>query len=108
MYVTLEQAKKHLNIDSDFNEDDDYIRQLINVAEIAVEKHIDCDLSTQVHEQGNLAYRLIQTMLLIIRNMHANRESVSLSQMHELPLAYSYILDMYKDYTSKHETGGIF
>ena len=46
MYVTLEQAKKHLNIDSDFNEDDDYIMQLINVAEIAVEKHIDCDLST--------------------------------------------------------------
>lgn len=108
MYVTLEQAKKHLNIDSDFNEDDDYIMQLINVAEIAVEKHIDCDLSTQVDEQGNLSYPLIQTMLLFIGNMYANRESVSLSQMHELPLAYSYILDMYKDYTSKHETGGIF
>lgn len=108
MYVTLKQAKKHLNIDEDFNEDDDYIMQLINVAEIAVEKHIDCELITYVDKEGNLSYPLIQTMLLFIGNMYANRESVSLTQMHELPLAYSYILDLYKDYTNKHEIGGIF
>jgi hypothetical protein len=29
MYVTLEQAKKHLNIDTDFTEDDNYIITLI-------------------------------------------------------------------------------
>lgn len=29
MYVTLEQAKKHLNIDNSFTDDDNYILQLI-------------------------------------------------------------------------------
>lgn len=29
MYVTLQQAKKHLNIDDSFTDDDNYILQLI-------------------------------------------------------------------------------
>lgn len=108
MYVTLEQAKKHLNIDNDFNEDDDYIKQLIQVAEIAVEKHIDCDLKTYLDKNGSLEFPLIQTMLLFVGNMYANRESVSITQQYELPLAYCYILDLYKDYKSKDDLGGIF
>ena len=41
MYVTLESAKKHLNLDDSFNDDDSYITLLIQAAEDAVSKHID-------------------------------------------------------------------
>ena len=37
MYITLEQAKKHLILDEDFHDDDEYITDLIAVAEKAVE-----------------------------------------------------------------------
>ena len=36
MYVTLDEAKKHLNIDADFNDDDAYITSLIEVSEDSV------------------------------------------------------------------------
>ena len=49
MYLQLNQIKKHLNIDADFHDDDNYIQQLINVAEIAVERHIDYDLKAYVN-----------------------------------------------------------
>lgn len=108
MYITLEEAKKHLNIDTDFTDDDNYILQLIQVAEIVVEKHIDCELTAQMNETGKLSYPLIQAMLLLIGNMYANRENVTVTNMTELPLAYNYILDLYKDYQNKHSVGGIF
>ena len=37
----LETAKKHLNLDDSFNDDDSYITLLIQAAEDAVSKHID-------------------------------------------------------------------
>ena len=36
MYVELETAKKHLNLDDSFNDDDSYITLLIQAAEDAV------------------------------------------------------------------------
>lgn len=41
MFVTLSLAKKHLQIDEDFKEDDNYIIGLIKVAEDAVAKNLD-------------------------------------------------------------------
>lgn len=36
MYITVDEAKKHLNIDDSFRDDDDYIRALIQVAQDSV------------------------------------------------------------------------
>jgi len=44
MYITLEQAKKHLLVDEDFRADDMYILDLIAVAEDSVSKHLDIAL----------------------------------------------------------------
>ena len=44
MYITLEQAKKHLLVDEDFRADDMYILDLIAVAEDSVSKHLDLAL----------------------------------------------------------------
>ena len=37
MYLTVEDAKRHLNIDATFTDDDGYISDLIDVAEDAVQ-----------------------------------------------------------------------
>ena len=41
MYIQLYQVKKHLNIDEDFRDDDEYLMSLVEVAEKVVEKNID-------------------------------------------------------------------
>ena len=49
MLIDLETIKNHLNIDSSFNDDDNYIMQLEEVAEAIVEKHIDRTLEEELH-----------------------------------------------------------
>ena len=40
-YLNLDLIKKHLNIDSDFHDDDDYLTLLGDVVEQVTERHID-------------------------------------------------------------------
>ena len=76
MYLQLNQIKKHLNIDEDFKNDDEYLLQLAQAAQNVVEVHLDRPLDRLVNEEGNLPSSLIQAMLLLVGTWYANRESV--------------------------------
>lgn len=104
MYLTLDIIKKHLYIDDYFTDDDDYIIGLANVAEKVVEKHIDSNLSELADEEGHLPSPLCQAMLLFIGNMYQNREAVSYSSPTELPLAFNYIISLYKNYSNENNS----
>lgn len=96
MYLTLDKAKKHLNIDTDFVDDDNYITSLIEVAENAVERHIGYKLSTMVEKNdGSLPKGLEHAMLLMIGTFYNSRESVTFGAGTELPLGYNYLLDLF-------------
>lgn len=47
-YVELQLAKKHLNVEESFTEDDEYIKGLIEAAEAVVEKDICEELKALV------------------------------------------------------------
>jgi hypothetical protein len=108
MYITLQQAKKHLNLDDLFIDDDDYIASLISVAEAAVELHINqplTGLTTNFNVGGEtvnvLPAPICQAALLMIGNLYANREMVSFSMKTlEIPFNYRYLLDFYKNYSN--------
>lgn len=105
MYLTLDIIKKHLNIDDYFTEDDAYLIGLADVAEKVIEKHIDSNLSEIVEGEGELPSPLLHAMLLFIGNMYNSRESVSLNKYAvELPLSYSYLLSLYKNYSNCHNS----
>ena len=40
-YITLDQLKKHLNLNEDFRDDDQYLYSLIKSSQEVVEKFID-------------------------------------------------------------------
>ena len=101
MYLKLYQVKKHLNIDEDFHQDDEYLVDLIKVSEKIVEKHIDNNLDELLDESGELSSPVCHAMLLLIGNFYSNRESVAFASTSELPLSYSYLLDLYKNYNNK-------
>lgn len=101
MYLELDIVKKHLNIEKEYTLDDEYILQLMCVAEDAVEKHIDNKLKNLEDEAGNLPASILHSMMLLVANFYANRESVAFASSTEIPTSYNYLLDLFKDYSSK-------
>lgn len=97
MYVTVDDAKKHLNIDASFTDDDTYISDLITVAEDAVSRHIDIALDELV-VGGALPPSIIHSILLMVGNLYANREPVSYTTVAKVPYTLEYLLGLYKHY----------
>ena len=96
MFLSIEKCKKHLNIDLDFTEDDNYIQHLIEAAENAVERHIGYKLADKVEENdGSLPKGLEHAMLLLIGHFYNTREAVTFGNSVELPLGYNYLLDLF-------------
>lgn len=95
MYITLSQAKKQLQIDEDFNDDDNYIISLIQVAEDAIAKHLDIPLQG-ILVGGTLPPTIIQSILLLVANLYANREPVAYSSAVKVPYTIEYLVDLYR------------
>ena len=100
MYIQLDLAKKHLNIEEDFTEDDEYILSLIEVAESAVRVHINEDFASIAEKNGGcLPPPILQAALLMIGNMYQNREPIG-TKNQELPFNYQYLIDLYRNYNN--------
>lgn len=97
MYITLSEAKKHLQIDSSFTDDDAYITALIEVAEDSVAQHLDIALESLV-VGGKLPPTIEQSILLMVGNLYANREPVSYSSVSKIPYTFEYLVGLYKHY----------
>jgi len=97
MYITVEEAKKHLNIDDSFKDDDAYIGALIKVAEDSVSQHLDIALDDLVVD-GVLPSAISHSILLMVGNLYANREPTAYSQVLKVPYTLEYLLGLYKHY----------
>lgn len=98
-YVDLQLAKRHLNVEQEFTDDDEYISGLIEAAEVVVSKDICVELDTLTEEGGNvLPAPLRQCILLMVGQFYANREPVAFAQTSEVPLSYSHLVALYRNY----------
>lgn len=107
MYLNLDTIKRHLNIDSGFTDDDEYLQMLEGVAFDVIERHIDHQLNDLLVD-GALPKPIQQAALLYIGNLYQSRESIAFTNAIEIPFAYDYILSLYKDYSKREENGGTF
>lgn len=100
-FITLPTAKKHLNIEPEFTDDDEYIESLIESAQIVVEKDICRPLRELVEETdagGTLPAPLRQAMLLLIGTYYASRENFAFGvAVNEIP-AYKHLIGLYRNY----------
>lgn len=100
MYIQLDLAKKHLNIEEDFTEDDEYILSLIEVAESAVRVHVNEDFASIAEKNGGcLPPPILQAVLLMVGNMYQNREPIG-TKGQALPFNYQYLIDLYRNYNN--------
>lgn len=98
-YLNLDLIKKHLNIDEDFHDDDDYLTLLGDVVEQVTERHIDDSFQLiMLKNRGKFPPTLMQAMLLLVGNYYNNRESVAFTGVSELPQSYLYLLSLYQNY----------
>lgn len=99
-YLDLDVLKRHLNIDEDFHDDDEYILILADVAVRSIENHIDCDI-TQFVEDGQLDPPLEHAARLLVGTYYQNRESVTYGSILQVPQGYEYLLHPYINYESR-------
>lgn len=100
MFITLSEARKHLNLEGFFQEDDQYILNLIEVCEEAVAHRINKPLSACVDPRsGDLVPTVRQAVLLLIGTYYNQREATTPQQIREVPLAFDFLADLNKKYT---------
>lgn len=98
MYVEVRTAKKHLNLDDSFQEDDNYILLLIEAAEQAVSLHIDKPLVELEDSKGMIPPAIFHSILLLVGNLYAVREPVSFTTAIKIPYTLDYLLGGFKSY----------
>lgn len=98
MYITKNEAKRHLNIDEDFHDDDELILTYIQIAEDAVEKHLDRDLK-DCTKNGLLFPNIKGAILLLVGTYYANRENVTFGKPQEVPFTLKYLLQLDRKFT---------
>lgn len=96
--IPLELAKKHLNLDEDYTEDDEYILGLLAAAKGAVEMALNASLDRLAEENGGeVPMAIIQAILLMVGNLYQNRE-ITGSKTAALPYNFEYLINLYKHY----------
>lgn len=86
----------------DHNDDDQYLADLITVAEDAVRRDLNLYSLKEIEDcTGMLPPAVIQAMLLLIGTLYANRESISYGQAHTVPHSYEFLLDLCRNYINK-------
>jgi hypothetical protein len=109
--VTLEEAKKQLNIEPYFTEDDIYISTLIEVSFSYIKNvcnnitWVDASGSTGSSEfadfnSGSTSIPLVvkQGILLMVSNLYANREPVSFGSPVKIPHTLDALISSYVNY----------
>lgn len=96
LYLTVDDVKKHLNIEPEFTEDDKYLLSLIEVAQLQVGLHLNGN--SMLDSEKEILPNIKHAMLLLIGTLYSNRESVSYSAGRPVAHSYEYLLQFIKSY----------
>lgn len=101
MYVDLELAKTHLNVEKCYVDEDAYIESLIEVAEERVAEELCITVEEMVNIKGDnkLPAPLRHAILLTIGAYYAHREDITSLRTQQLPQGVTYLTRLYRDYS---------
>ena len=99
MFTTLDRVKQHLNIDLEYQDDDELLLAYIQASEEAVEKYINCKLSNLMTDEGYIPFTLQSAILLMVANLYNNREPVSIGGTPvKIPYTLEFLMQLNKLY----------
>lgn len=100
-YVDLQLAKRHLNVEDEFTEDDEYIKLLVSVAEEKVAKELCVSVEDLATIDGGkeIPTPLKQAILLSVGGYYEFREEITAVQSRPLEQGVKYLTALYRDYS---------
>lgn len=93
--VTLDEIKKHLNIEG-FNDDDEYILSLVEVSIDALSKHLNRDLRNETTPPEALKH----AVKLMVGQLYAHREATTSEAVNSIPYTLDYLISIYRNYSN--------
>lgn len=94
MYISIEEIKRHLNID--YEEDDTYLQDLIEAAEDAIQRFIQQPFKDLEDEDGIIPASLRHAIRLMVGGFYANREPVAFAAANEIPYNLHFLIIQYR------------
>ena len=104
MYISVELAKKHLNINPSFTADDDYIALIIEAAEKAVLKTCNLNDIDELEGNGTIPSPVIFATLLLIGDMYSNRQTNAFTTVNKIP-TFKFLLANFIKYNDENLEG---
>lgn len=100
-YLTLDIVKKHLNVESEFTDDDSYIELLTEVAEEKVAKELCVSVADLATIDGGktIPAPIKQAILLSVGAYYAFREDISTANLKGIPVGVKHLLSLYRNYS---------
>jgi hypothetical protein len=107
-YITFDELKMHLNIETGFTLDNQYCIALTKVVTTAVQNYVNNGLTGYTATTGFTCsdgneYQITdvpdpvkQCCLLMAANLFANRSAVSFAQGNEVPYTLTFLLNPYR------------
>lgn len=100
-YISLELAKKHLNLEPDFVDDDTLIMQYTTAAEMTVLLDVNASSFEELEtEPGVLPAPLQQAILLLLGTYYGSRESIVYGVIMQQVPAYKHLISLYRNYAN--------
>lgn len=100
MYISVDDLKKHLNVDH--SEDDDYIKELAEVAEDAIATYLNRPMTDMIDDYGNVRASVRHATRMLVGTWYANRESVAFASPSVMPDGvYALLLPLRKFVSEK-------
>ena len=104
MFLELAHIKKHLNIDAEYTDDDEYILYLYDVAVDVIQKHIDITFDEIMQKEGKIPNALL-IIVMIVASISAAAiwaliPAFFKAKFNTNPNSLTYILNMYRDYSN--------
>jgi len=102
-YTTVAELKQHLNIEENFNDDNNYLLELISVSEMAVSDYLNGGLSGSTVTftvSGTTITALPKTIkqacMLLAAHFYINRTPIAFTNSQEIPYTFQFLLNPYK------------
>lgn len=96
-YLSLEEIKKQVVVDSDFTDDDEFLTMIGDAAEDMTEQLIDCPLTDLYAERGEIPPTIRHAMRMLVDYFYSvNRGSADNDK--SIPEAVTLMLKLYRRY----------
>ena len=92
MHLTLEDVKRHANIDQDYNGDDAYLEMLIEVAEQAVAAHCNVEVEHLLDHTANYSAAAKHALTILVATLYRDREAATFASASRTLYGFEYLV----------------